>query len=69
MIVVFYPGLGVVLSWNPAVGTLLWVAAGLIGHAGYGCVRSGAERALSGALRPGLLVPVGRYSSRKGVNS
>ena len=29
-VVVFYLGLGVGLSWNPTVGTLLWLAAGLI---------------------------------------
>ncbi len=29
-VAVFYLGLGIGLSWNPAVGTLLWLAAALI---------------------------------------
>ena len=29
-LVVFYLGLGLGLSWNPTVGTLLWLAAALI---------------------------------------
>ena len=29
-VAVFYLGLGIGLQWNPTVGTLLWLAAGLI---------------------------------------
>ena len=47
----------------------LGAVRGLVVPGVWGCVRSGRSVVSSGALRPGLVSPVGSYSSQEGIGS